>query len=34
MFRSIAGTSYNSGLLDLIDYYQTNFPELMAKGGS
>jgi hypothetical protein len=31
--RSIVGSEYNSGLLDLIDYYRTNFPELMAKGG-
>lgn len=30
--RSIAG-SYNQGLRDLIGYYRTNFPELMARGG-
>lgn len=29
--RSIAGSSYNEGLLDLISYYRTNFPQLMAK---
>lgn len=31
--RSIAGSGYNQGLRDLIGYYRTNFPELMAKGG-
>ena len=31
--RSIGGSSYNRGLRDLIDYYRTNFPELMARGG-
>ena len=29
--RSIAGSSYNQGLLDLIAYYRTNFPSLIAK---
>jgi hypothetical protein len=29
--RSVTGTKYNEGLLDLLDYYRTNFPELMAK---
>jgi hypothetical protein len=32
--RSIAGTRYNAGLLDLIQYYRVNFPDLMAKGGA
>jgi hypothetical protein len=31
--RSITGSRYNQGVLDLLDYYRTNFPELMAKGG-
>jgi len=31
--RSIAGSRYDQGLLDLLDDYRTNFPELMAKGG-
>jgi RHS repeat-associated protein len=31
--RSIVGNRYNSGILDLLSYYRTNFPELMAKGG-
>jgi hypothetical protein len=31
--RSITGSRYNSGQLDLIDYYRTHFPNLMAKGG-
>jgi hypothetical protein len=31
--RSIVGSRYNSGMLDLLHYYRTNFPELMAKGG-
>jgi hypothetical protein len=31
--RSIVGGRYNSGLKDLIDYYRTNFPDLIAKGG-
>jgi hypothetical protein len=29
--RSISGTRYNRGLLDLINYYSTNFPDLMTK---
>jgi hypothetical protein len=29
--RSIAGSRYNQGLQDLLDYYRTNFPELMSK---
>jgi len=29
--RSIAGTRYNRGLLDLINYYRTRFPELLVK---
>ncbi len=29
--RGIAGAKYNRGLLDLIDYYSENFPELFAK---
>ena len=31
--RSIVGSRYNSGLQDLLNYYRTNFPGLMAKGG-
>ena len=30
--RSIAGSLYNPGLLDLIHYYRSNFPQLMDKG--
>jgi hypothetical protein len=29
--RSIVGPRYNQGLSDLIDYYRTNFPQLLAK---
>jgi hypothetical protein len=29
--RSITGNRYNQGLLNLIDYYRTNFPNLIAK---
>jgi hypothetical protein len=29
--RRIAGNRYNQGLLDLIQYYRNNFPNLMAK---
>jgi RHS repeat-associated protein len=29
--RSIASSRYNEGLLDLIDYYRINFPNLMKK---
>jgi hypothetical protein len=29
--RSIAGNRYNRGLLDLINYYRTNFPDLIRK---
>jgi len=29
--RSITGSLYNSGLRDLINYYRTNFPDLMKK---
>jgi hypothetical protein len=29
--RSLTGSKYNQGMLDLLDYYRTNFPELMAK---
>jgi hypothetical protein len=29
--RGIAGSKYNQGLRSLIDYYRTNFPDLMAK---
>jgi hypothetical protein len=31
--RSIAGSQYNSGLLDLIRYHRTNFPGLMTGTG-
>jgi hypothetical protein len=31
--RSIVGTRYNPGLLNLIDYYRTHFPDLMGRGG-
>jgi len=27
--RSIVGTRYNEGLLELIEYYRRNFPDLM-----
>lgn len=30
--RSIVGSQYNAGLRDLLNYYRTNFPELMARG--
>jgi hypothetical protein len=30
--RRIGGTDYNKGLLDVLDYYRRNFPELMKKG--
>jgi hypothetical protein len=29
--RSIGGSQYNQGLRDLLEYYRTNFPELMKK---
>jgi hypothetical protein len=29
--RRIGGSQYNQGLRDLLDYYRTNFPELMKK---
>jgi hypothetical protein len=29
--RRIAGSRYNQGLLDLIEYYRTNFPQLFTK---
>ena len=29
--RSISGSKYNQGLLDLTNYYRTNFPNLMTK---
>jgi hypothetical protein len=29
--RAIAGPRYNQGLQDLLEYYRTNFPELMKK---
>jgi len=29
--RSIVGNRYNRGLLDLINYYRTNFPDLIRK---
>ncbi len=29
--RSIVGSHYNQGLRDLLNYYRTNFPELMIK---
>jgi len=29
--RRIVGTKYNEGLKDLIQYYETNFPNLMSK---
>jgi hypothetical protein len=29
--RRIVGSRYNQGLLDLIQYYRTNFPQLLAK---
>ncbi len=29
--RSIGGSQYNQGLRDLLNYYCTNFPELMRK---
>ncbi len=29
--RQIAGPKYDQGLRDLLQYYRTNFPELMAK---
>jgi hypothetical protein len=29
--RSIVGSGYNQGLLDLIQYYRTNFSQLLAK---
>jgi hypothetical protein len=29
--RSIVGSRYNKGLLALIDYYRTNFPDLIAE---
>jgi len=29
--RSIVGSKYNQGLLNLIDYYRINFPNLMNK---
>ena len=29
--RSISGRKYNQGLLDTIDYYRTNFTDLMQK---
>jgi hypothetical protein len=29
--RSITGSQYNEGLGDLVDYYRTNFPDLMQK---
>jgi hypothetical protein len=29
--RSIVGSKYNQGMLDLLKYYRANFPELIAK---
>jgi len=29
--RQIVGTKYDQGLRDLLQYYRTNFPELMAR---
>ncbi|MFP1982358.1 RHS repeat-associated core domain-containing protein, partial [Lonsdalea quercina] len=29
--RKIAGSKYNEGIRDLLTYYKTNFPDLMAK---
>jgi len=29
--RSIVESGYNQGLLDVIQYYRTNFPQLIAK---
>ena len=29
--RTLTGSKYNEGMLQLIDYYRTTFPELMAK---
>lgn len=30
--RRIVGSKYNQGLLNLIQYYRTNFPHLLSKG--
>lgn len=30
--RRIGGSSYNRGLLDVLEYYRTNFPDHMKKG--
>jgi hypothetical protein len=30
--RNIDGSSYNKGLQDTLDYYRSNYPELMRKG--
>jgi len=29
--RSIVGSKYNEGLQDLVNYYKTNFPDLIEK---
>lgn len=29
--RNIAGTRYNAGMRDIINYYRQNYPELMRK---
>jgi hypothetical protein len=29
--RSIVGSKYNDGLLDLTEYYRKSFPDLMSK---
>lgn len=29
--RSIAGSKYNTGLMELTNYYKKNFPNLMKK---